>query len=248
MFRGQIWLLLALSLGLGACTGAPTGHTPSGSRPSASATVVVSADPQRCARLAKKGFTPCPPTPDRLQLPPTMIKNATNGAVSDSTSRGWGRSFQVAQAYYYWAMQHGARSALTSGGLSDPSVQAVGNLYGGDLKDLDAATAAGGTLIYEPPTIAITQVVPIPNELQDAMRRQGLVPAPYGLAVRFTGPTRRSIKGPDGKETEILSKDSSAIADGLIWGEERMDLDFGQIWYEFGNYGCQGEVRNVCQL
>jgi hypothetical protein len=248
MFRGQIWLLLALSLGSGACTGAPTGHTPSGSRPSASAAVVVSADPQRCARLAKKGFTPCPPTPDRLQLPPTTIKNATNGAISDTTAQEWGRAFQLTEAYYRWAMQNGGRSALTSGVLADPTLQAVGNLFGSDLKDLDAAKEAGGILTYQPPPIPVTQLVSLPPDTQTLMRNQGLTPSSYGLAVRFTGPTRRAIRFPDGHETEIFASDSQAPVDVVIWGELRTDSDLGPIWFEHGFYGCTGELRAVCQM
>src|ERR671933_509288 len=62
-------------------------------------------DPQRCDRLAKRGFTPCPPTADQLKLPPTTIKNATDGAIDDSTVERWGQAFRLSQAYYYWAMQ-----------------------------------------------------------------------------------------------------------------------------------------------
>src|SRR5262249_17675393 len=154
----------------------------------------------------------------------------------------------LAQAYYYWAMQSGDRAALTSGALADPSLQAVGNLFGGDLKDLDSARQAGGVLVYQPPRTPIAQVVAIPVDLQESMRRQGLTPSPYGMAIRFTGPTRRSIRFPDGHETEILSKDSSAVADGLYWGELRTEPDLGAIWFEFGNYGCQGSLLNVCHL
>ena len=186
--------------------------------------------------------------PDKMQLPPTTIRNATNGAINDATAQQWGRAFQLAQAYYYWAMQNGARSALTSGVLADASLQAVGNLFGGDLKDLDRAQQAGGVLVYQPPQVRLTQVVAIPADLQDAMRKQGLTPTAYGMAIRFTGPTRRSIRLQDGHETEILAKDSSAVADGLLWGEVRSDVDLGAIWFEFGSYGCDGTVRNVCQL
>ena len=240
-------LLVVLILGLSACEGVSSGHT-SSRAPSPAVSAAVSADPQRCARLAKRGFTPCPPTPDRMQLPPTTIRNATNGAVSDATAQQWGRAFQLAQAYYYWAMQNGDRSALTSGALAESSLQAVGNLFGGDLKDLDSANQAGGVLVYEPPRTPIAQVVSIPVDLQEAMRRQGLTASTYGIAIRFTGPTRRSIRFPDGHETELLAKDATAVVELLVWGELRSDSDIGSIWFEFGNYGCDGNVRNVCQL
>jgi len=183
-----------------------------------------------------------------MQLPPTTIRNATNGAISDATAQQWGRAFQLTEAYYRWAMQNGVRSALTSGGFSDSSLQAVGNLFGRDLRDLDAAKAAGGILVYQPPFIAITQLVLVPGQLQDEMRKEGLSSSSYGLAVRFTGPTRRTIRAPDGKETEILVADSNAVADLIVWGEPRPDRDLGSIWFEFGNYSCQGSVRDVCRL
>jgi hypothetical protein len=246
--RSRIGLLVALSLGLSACQGAPSARTPSGSGSPTAASVAVSADSQRCERLAKRGFTPCPPTPDKLQLPPTTIRNATNGAISDATAQQWGRAFQLTQAYYRWAMQNGVRDALTSGVLADSGLQTVGNLFGTDLRDLDAAKQVDGRLVYEPSRIPITQVVSIPADLQESMRRQGLMPSSYGLAVRFTGPTRRSIRFADGHETVIVDKDASAVVDGIIWGEVRSDRDLGPIWFEHGVYGCDGAVRVVCEL
>lgn len=244
--RCGAWLPLAAVLVLlSACqVGPPTARTP-GPHPSISAR--ASADPQRCDRLAKRGFTQCPPTPDRMPLPPTTIRNATNGAVSDATAQQWGRAFQLAQAYYYWAMQHNARSALTSGALADASPAAVANLFGTDLMDLDDAKAAGGTLVYQPPSTPTTQVVTIPAELKTAMQRQGLVPDEYGLAVRLTGPTSRAIRL-NGGDRPISSGDSTYIADVLVWGEIRQDADLGAIWYEHGYYGCDGSVKNVCQF
>jgi hypothetical protein len=245
--RRSTWLpLMIMLLVSSACqSGQPTGHaSPRPHQP----TTAASADPQRCARLAQRGFTPCPPTPDKLQLPPTTIRNATNGTISDATAQQWGRAFQLAQAYYYWAMENNARSALTSGVLADSSPQAVGNMFGSDLMDLDNAKRAGGILAYQPPQIPVTQVVPIPSDLQDAMRRQGLKPTQYGLAVRFTGPTSRSVRLPNGTETVVVSHDDTFVADGLLWGEFKVDSDLGPIWFQDGNYGCDGSVRNACQM
>lgn len=248
LFRSRLGLLVALGLGLSACQGAPSTHTPSSAGPSATASAAVSADPQRCERLARRGFTPCPPTPDKMQLPPTTIRNATNGAITDATAQQWGRAFQLTQAYYRWAMQNGVRDALTSGVLADSGLQTVGNLFGTDLRDLDAAKQVDARLVYEPSRIPITQVVSIPADLQESMRRQGLTPSSYGLAVRFTGPTRRWIRFADGHQTVIVDKDASAVVDGIIWGELRSDPDLGPIWFEHGVYGCDGTVRVVCQL
>jgi hypothetical protein len=248
LFRGRIWLLVVLTLGLSACESAPSAHTSPSVQQSPAAKVAASADPERCARLAKRGFVPCPPTPDKMPLPPTTIRNATNGAISDATAQQWGKAFQLAQAYYYWAMQNGARGALTSGALGDPSPQAVGNLFGADLKDLDSAQSAGGTLVYQPPLTPIVQMVTIPVDLQHAMQRQGLTPSEYGLAVRFKGPTRRGIRTSDGRETELVARDAGYVVDGLVWGDLRSDGDLGAILLEHGNYGCDGAVRVVCQL
>jgi hypothetical protein len=238
--------LVVLVLGLSACqSGPPVAHAPT--RASASPTA-GRADPQRCARLAKRGFTPCPPTPDKLQLPPTTIRNATNGAVSDATAQQWGKAFQLAQAYYYWAMQNNARSALTSGVLADPSPQAVSNLFGNDLMDLDNARQAGGMLVFQPLRMPTTQVVTIPTALQDTMQRQGLAATPYGIAVRFIGPGMRSIRLPDGSVKQLQVSDRDYSATGMVWGESKDDADLGLVWYEHGAYGCAAEVRSVCQL
>jgi hypothetical protein len=229
-----------------ACQGAPAAPGQQSPRPSASAP--AAADPQRCARLAKRGFTPCPPTPDRLQLPPTTIRNATNGAISDATAQQWGRAFQLAQAYYYWVMQNNARGALTSGALADSSPQAVGNLFGTDLQDLDAAEKAGGVLVFQPLNMPTTQIVAIPGDLQQRMRTQGLSPEPYGIAVRFVGPASRSIRASNGQTTPLRTSDATFSATGMVWGELKDDPDLGSIWYEHGSYGCGGIVSNVCQV
>jgi hypothetical protein len=247
LFRHRNWLLFALILGLSACQGAPLPHGQQSSRPTVTGPQPPS-DPQRCARLAKRGFTPCPPTPDRLPLPPTTIRNATNGAVSDATAQQWGRAFQLTEAYYRWALQHNARGALTAGLLANEDAQTVGNLFGTDLQDLDSAKRAGGTLVYDPPSIPVTQVVAITTDLRASMQRQGLQPSQFGLAARFAGPTGRAIHLPDGRDQEIISRDSAYSVDGLIWGELKADPDLGVVWYEYGNYGCDGIVRNVCQL
>jgi hypothetical protein len=243
---GRLVPLAMVLLGLSACTsGLPAPHASTSPRPSASA---VAADPQRCERLAKRGFTPCPPPADRLTLPPTTIRNATGGAVSDATAQKWGRAFQLAQAYYYWAMQNNARAALTSGALADPSPQAVTNLFGTDLKDLDDAKAAGGVLVYEPLKMPTSQLVPIPPDLQVKMRNQGLQPMPYAFAVRFMGPASRTIRLPDGRVLPLRQSPADYSSAGIAWGEPKTDPDLGAVWFEYGAYGCDGEVRGVCQL
>jgi hypothetical protein len=244
--RGTWMPLLIVMLASSACQSAmPTSNASPNTHPSVTN---GTADPQRCARLAQRGFTPCPPTPDRLQLPPTTIRNATNGAVPDATAQQWGRAFQLAQAYYYWAMENNARSALTSGVLADPSPQAVANLFGTDLMDLDNAKSAGGTLVYQPLHMPITQVVAIPQELQQKMRAQGLQTQPYGFAVRFTGPASRSIHLANGRIVSLRTSAADYSATGLVWGELRADRDLGSIWFESGAYGCEGEVQSVCAL
>jgi hypothetical protein len=238
-------LLMMAIVGLGACVGGgPQSHATPAPHPSVSAAV----DQQRCARLAKRGFVPCPPPPDRMPLPPTTIRNATNGAVGDATAKQWGRAFQLAQAYYYWVIQNGARDVLTSGALSDPSPAAVTNLFGNDLADLDRAKAAQGTIVYQPPKTPVIQVVLIPQSLQDRMRQQNLRAASEAVAVRFTGPSRRAIRASTGQETELVSRDATFMVTGLAWGELRSDPDLGAIWYEFGSYGCQDGLENVCQI
>src|SRR5215472_10108595 len=179
--RGTWMPPLIILLALSACQSGPLSSRAS---PTSHPSVTAAApDPQRCARLAQRGFTPCPPTPDRLTLPPTTIRNATNGAIPDATAQQWGHAFQLAQAYYYWAMENNARSALTSGVLADSSPQAVTNLFGTDLMDLDDAHQQGGQLVIEPLRMPTTQLVAIPPDLQQAMRRQGLAPSGFGLAV-----------------------------------------------------------------
>ena len=245
LFRGRIWLLVVLILGLSACESAPSAHTSPSVQQSPAAKVAPSADPERCARLAKRGFIPCPPTPDQMPLPPTTIRNATNGAITDATARQWGRAFQLTEAYYRWAMQNGARSALTAGGIADPG--ASGELFAPDLKDLDDAKAESGILVDHPPTLTMSQLVVIPADLQDRIRKQSLTPMPYGFSIQLKGPASRTVRGPGGNERLLWSVDAQQSQLLLVWGEFKVDPDLGPIWYEYGLYGCDGVVRVVCQ-
>ena len=244
LFRGRTWLLVALILGLSACEGATSGHTSSGVQQSPPARVTATPDPERCARLARRGFTPCPPTPDKMQLPPTTIRNATNGAINDATAQQWGRAFQLTEAYYRWAMQANVRAALTSGVLADPA--AAANLFGPDLKSLDDAKQRGGELIDKEGSMPEVKLVSVPASLQSRITQQGLVAKPYAVVALFSGTTSRSIRLPDGREIALgtISNDVQL----LIWGEFKTDPDLGPIWYEHGLYGCQyPEVSGVCQ-
>jgi hypothetical protein len=234
-----LWILML------ACAGCQTGAPQAHSTPKPSAAPSATPDAARCARLAKRGFTPCPPLASQLKLPPTTIKNATNGAVDDATVRRWVQAFQLGQAYYYWVMDQNARDALTSGVLADPN--AAGNLFGPDLRDLDKAKQNGGALVSKQFAMPITQAVVIPNELQASIRNQNLTPKPFGLATRFQGPASHSIRYTDGHEEILGSVGSDFVADTVGWGELRSDPDLGDIWYEYGYYGCE-EIRTVCQL
>jgi len=244
LFRSRIGLLVVLIIGLSACEGARSGHTSPSVRQSPAVSGATSADPERCARLARRGFTPCPPTPDKMQLPPTTIRNATNGAISDATAQQWGRAFQLTEAYYRWAMQDNARAALTSGVLAEPA--AAANLFGADLKSLDDAKKLGGQLMDKEGSMPEVKLVSVPPSLQSRITQQSLVAKPYAMVALFSGTTSRSIRFPDGREIDLGTISSDVQL--LIWGEFKSDPDLGAIWYEHGLYGCQyPEVSSVCQ-
>src|SRR5262249_53870812 len=240
----RTWLLVVLILGVSACEGARSGHASSNVRQSPAVSAATSADPERCARLARRGFAPCPPTPDKMQLPPTTIRNATNGAISDATAQQWGRAFQLTEAYYRWAMQDNARAALTSGALAEPA--AATNLFGPDLKSLDDAKKLGGQLIDNEGSMPEVKLVSVPTSLQNRMTQQALVAKPFAVVALFSGTTSRSVRLPDGREIALGTTSSDVQL--LIWGEFKSDPDLGAIWYEHGLYGCQyPEVSSVCQ-
>ncbi len=206
----------------------------------------VTSDAQRCARLAKRGFTPCPPLASQLQLPPTTIKNATDGAVDDATVQRWGRAFQLGQAYYYWVIQQNARDALTSDVLADPA--GIDNLFSSDLQDLDQASQQGGKLVVQFGQVPLTQFVVLPADLQAAARRQGLTPKPYAIVNEFVGPETRRIVFPDGQAHTLASVDGSYSGYTISWGEFKSDPDLGDIWYDYGYYGCEGTVKAACKI
>ncbi len=237
--------LAMVMLALIACGGNQPKHSlPQKSRPILSAQAAKA----RCARLAALGFDPCPPLPSRIQLPKAQIRNGTNGAISNATAELWGMAFLRGQAYYYWAIQHDDEQTLRSGVFALPDPTTVGNLFGGDLQELDEVRQAGGTMIYQPPQTPIVQVVVIPSSLQTAMTNQGLHPAAYGLAVEFKGPESRVLQLPDGKRKVIFSIGPGYVDDFLVWGVLKPDSSLGSIWYEYGVYECRGIVTSICNL
>jgi hypothetical protein len=244
-FRSR-FVLAALLLAVTACqSGTPQAHSSPSSRASASPS--ATADAARCARLAERHFTPCPPLASELKLPPTTIKNATDGAIDDATAQKWGRAFQLGQAYYYWAIEQNARDPLTAGVLADPA--ATGNLFGPDLEEIDRAKKEGGVLVAHHYSMPITQLVKITPELETDIKRQGLATRPYGFAVRFRGPAADLLRYPDGREVPMATPvDANYVVDTITWGELRSDRDLGDIWYQYGYYSCDGSVRSACRL
>ncbi len=238
-------VLAALLLAVTACqAGTPQART--SPKPTASASPSATADAQRCARLAKRGFTPCPPLASQLKLPATNIKNATDGAIDDATAQTWGRAFQLGQAYYYWVLDQNARDALTSGVLADPT--ATDTLFGADLEELDQAKREGGILVQRPPGLSVLQIVVVPSDIQQAMSRQGLTPRGFAIAVRFVGPQSRSIRFADGRQKDLVSVGQDYVATAMTWGSLQDDRDLGAIWYENGYYVCERTVKSVCKL
>jgi hypothetical protein len=243
MGRRCAYLLLSLLVGLAGCG---SGQTAASVSPSNRPTSVVSATPDtaRCARLARLGFVPCPPLPSQMKLPPTTIRNATGGAVSDATARRWGRAFQLSQAYYYWVMQHGDRDALTSGALADQAASI--NVFGADLMDIDHANQLHGKLVDRPPVLLQIRLVPLPPVLKDAITKQGLVSSDYGFVIELHGPAGRSVSFANGEEQSLWSVDSNQTQWLLEWGQYEQTQDLGAIWHAHGLYGCSGIVQSLC--
>jgi hypothetical protein len=88
----------------------------------------------------------------------------------------------------------------------------------------------------------------MPPDLQEPIRRQGLSPKPYGIVNKFVGPESRRIVFPDGKEQTISAVDANFSGYSIAWGELKSDPDLGEIWYEYGYYGCEGTVKSDCQI
>ncbi len=243
MVRRYAYLVVILLVGLAGCgNGQAASHTSPSRRPSPA--VSATPDVARCARLAKLGFTPCPPLPSQMRLPPTTIRNATGGAISDETARRWGRAFQLSQAYYYWVMQHGDRDALTSGALADQAASV--NVFGPDLMDIDRAREWNGKLVDRPPALAEIRLVVLPSSLKEAMSKQGLAQSDYGFVIELRGPASRSVSLPSGQRRALWSVDASQVQWLLEWGQYERTQDLGDIWYAHSLYGCSGVVQSTC--
>lgn len=237
-------LLVALAALVACQPGLSQGKSSSTPRPSTAPS--VPADAQRCARLAKLGFSKCPPAPDKLEVPPTTIRNATNGAIDEHTAQRWGRAFQQTEGYYRWAMKANLRDALTSGAFADSA--AAPALFGKDLEHLDQAASEHALVVDQFETITQIQLVSIPADLQSFMRRDGFAAQPFGVAAEYTGPASRSIHFADGHEVVVATRSSNDRAKLLVWGEFRSDPDLGAIWYQQGIYQCERAVQDVCQF
>jgi len=216
--------------------------------PSASAATPNAAAVARCQQLAARGVTPCPPA--NLALEHIAIRNGTRGAVTDAAVREQGNAYLREHALFDWAVrQQGGDAFLMSGALVPPEMGRT-NIFRAEIRVFADARTAGGRARIEPLTTTEITLVPVPEPLQEAARRDGLVPSPYAWVDNQAGPARASIELPDGG-----LRDEVRIADGqphpiLVFGQVRSDADLGAIWYLGGEYGCLAsiEVRGVCGI
>jgi hypothetical protein len=216
--------------------------------PVASVATPDAAAAARCQQLALRSVAPCPPA--NLALEHIAIRNGTQGAVTDAVAREQGTAYLREHALYDWAVrQQGGDAFLMSGALVPPETGRT-NIFRAEIKLFADARAAGGRARIDPLTTTEITLVPVPSALQDAARRDGLLPSPYAWVDNQAGPARAWIETPDGG-----SRDEVRIGDGqphpiLVFGQVKEDPELGAIWYLGGEYGCLAsvQVRGVCGI
>jgi hypothetical protein len=213
-------------------------------RPSANAAT----NDLRCESLARRGLSPCPP--GSLELEPIAIKNGTRGTVDDEIVRMDGQAYLRAHALYMWAVGRAEASAiLTSGVLAPPDI-AQTNAFRGEVEAFTRARASGSGVSFQALKTTAIRLVPVPPNLQEAARRQGLEPSPYAWVDNQAGPAKVVVQGKDGSRRTTLSIPPGEPHPVLVFGELKDDPDLGFIWFQGGIYGCltTPELRATCQL
>lgn len=189
-----------------------------------------------CAALAKKGVRPCPPDSPPLDTP--RVANRTNGGVPDETVQRWARAFLRTLAYEDWAVTHNSDQLLKSGILSTPEhVQLV---FGFDIKNIEAAKSAHGTLQVVNARIAELDVVAVPSDLRDRLSGEGYHAEAYALVVRARGASRVDLIAGNTSKT-LDSVGSSAKADQFEWGSETQRSALGLVWKLDGITACASD-------
>jgi hypothetical protein len=222
----------------------------SGVAPRSSPAAPALADPAsvRCQDLQRRGIVPCPPP----RLPPEsiVVRNGTRGAVDDGTVRAQGQAYLRQHALYDWAVrQPDGGTFLTSGAIT-PAEVARTNIFRTEVQVFADARAGGGTVRIEPLRTTEITLVPVPEALQDAARRDGLQPSPYGWVDNQAGPARVTVQAAGGAAHEVLRIAPGEPHPILVFGQVREDADLGSIWYVGGYFGCLASVqlRIACGL
>jgi hypothetical protein len=241
--RSRLMTLLVTSIAAMACGASATVARQSPAAPAVAATVDV-----HCQDLRQRGITPCPPS--RLPPEPIVVRNGTHGAVDDATVRAQGHAYLREHALYDWAVrQPDGGTFLMSGAITPPEVART-NVFRMEVQVFSDARASRGTVRIEPLQTTEITLVPVPQALQDAARRDGLQPSPYGWVDNQAGPARVTVQAAGGAAHDVLRIAPGEPHPILVFGQVREDADLGSIWYVGGYFGClaSAQLRIACGL
>lgn len=242
----RLSLLLTLMLaGLAVACGGGSASAPT---PSPSLTPRPTPTVDRCAELAKRQITVCPPVD--LPIPKVPVVDKTNGLLTAQQLRNEAEAVERWFALDYWALGNSGASLLKSPIMVAPGVE--NQEFGVDLSFLDRADRQGGTLrVLAPYRLTGLVAVPLSEAVRQIATKQGLAATDHGWVYTSQGPAHIILQVP-GKPDEVLfDAPSNEMLTLLLLGSPQRDQILGWVWQAGGDYSCTDPqqtkvIRDAC--
>ena len=217
---------------LAACGEPATGGPPSPHSTSVSESPSSFGDP---VEWRQKGATEVPPASLRdVTLGSVQVVNATNGAVTDSDAKRYATAYVRANAYEFWAWNHGQDGFLLRGSLSDAPTR----VFGYDISTIQEARSAHVQLVVTRLTLRRLVLRPVPESLRQFVTSQLFVWQPYAFYLDQVGPSELTWVDAAGKRTTKAHRDAGVGAPELVGGKLLTDPLLGEVWSVDSDFDC----------
>ncbi len=202
----------------------------------------------RCAELAKRQITVCPPAD--LAIPKVPVTDKTNGLLTPQQLRNEAEAVERWFALDNWALDHRGASLLRSSVMVSPGLE---NLeFSLDLQLLDKADSAGGTLkVATAIQLIRLDAVPLSNSVRQISAGQGLVAGDHGWVYTIHGPGRVLLQVPGKADEVVIDLPSTLVQPILLLGSAHRDPILGWVWVAGGDFNCTNAqqpkvIRDAC--
>jgi len=242
----RVSLLLTLMLaGLAVACGGGSASAPT---PSPSLTPRPTPKVDRCAELAKRQITVCPPAD--LPIPTVPVVDKTNGLLTAQQLRNEAEAVERWHALDTWALDNRGANLLRSPVMVYPGVENAE--YGFELELLDrAAREQGSVKVVSALQLTRLAAVSIPDSVRQIAAAGRLVTKDHGWVYTVHGPSRILLQVPGRSDEAVFDVPSTEVRTLLLLGSAQRDPTLGWVWVAGGDYSCTNpqqarDIRDAC--